>query len=184
MSISIPYRPPTPPTPLRERVNLRIIVFIAIFTFLIGAPLAVYLRAVITGGVEKRGDYYEVDLKAMSTFMFDQENGRTEDVPPQWRALDGQVIAMKGEVAPGSLTAAGVDEKFDLVYSVATCCFTGEPQIQHFVKVTLPPTAKRTGGSSKAFEVKGKLRVEVTRDPATQKINGVYHIVADSVQAL
>src|SRR4051812_36721398 len=126
--------------PLAERFNLRVLTFVAVFGFLLGVPAYLYLDMALTGGIKNKGDYYEVDLKAMSTFPFDQSNGRIEDVPKRWRELDGKTVTMVGEIAPGSQSAAGVDQKFDLVYSVAKCCFTGSPQIQHFVKVTLPPS--------------------------------------------
>lgn len=174
----------TPTIPLRERFNFRILTFIGIFAFLLGVPLYLALDSVISGGVKKVGDVYEVDLKAMSTFPFDQQNGRIEDVPAKWRELNDKTIEMRGELAPGTYSAVGLDAKFDLVYSVAKCCFTGEPQIQHFIKVSLPPNAKANVRSDGTIVVRGKLRVDVTRDPETQKINGVYHVVADEVYSL
>ena len=174
----------TPSIPLRERINFRIITFIAIFAFLLGAPLYIYLDSMISGGLKNRGNYFEVDLKALSDIPFDQDNGRVEDVPAKWRELDGKIVELKGEVATGTFSASGVDGRFDLVYSVSKCCMTGTPLIQHFIKVTIPPSAKRDVQSDGAIIVRGKLKVEVTRDPETRKINGVYHVLADEVYSL
>lgn len=174
----------TPAIPLKERINFRIITFIAIFGLIFGYVLYLALDSAISGGLKNRGSYFEVDLKAMSTFPFDQDNGRIEDVPPRWRELDGKVVQMVGEIAPGSFTAVGVDGKFDLVYSVAKCCMTGTPQIQHFIKVTVPPGAKAERTTDGAVIVRGKLRVEVTIDPETKKINGVYHVIAEDIHSV
>jgi hypothetical protein len=176
--------PPPIRRPLSERFNLRILVFVAVFGFLIGFPAYVYLRSVLSGGIEQRGDYYEVDLKAMSVFPFDQENGKVEDVPQKWRDLDGKTVVLVGEMAPGTQRASETDQKFDLVYSVAKCCYSGTPQIQHFIKVTTPPTATVNYTGMGALQVRGKLRVQVTRDPETNKIDGVYHVVADRVESI
>ena len=174
----------SPTIPLSERFNFRIITFIVIFAFLLGAPLYIYLDSLISGGLKNRGNYFEVDLKAMSDITFDQDYGRLEDVPPRWRELDGKTVEMTGEIAPGSFSAAGVDNKFDLVYSVSKCCMTGTPLIQHFIKVTVPQTAKTDVHSDGSIVVRGKLRVDVTRDPETKKINGVYHVTASEISSL
>lgn len=170
--------------PLAERFNLRIVTFVAVFAFLLGVPAYIYLETTLTGGIKKQGDYYVVELKAMSTFPFDQEDGRIEDVPKRWRELNGKTVEMVGEVAPGSTTATGVDQKFDLVYSVAKCCFTGTPQIQHFVKVTVPPSAEVKLTSEGSMQVRGTLKVDVTRDPETGKVTGVYHVTADRIASM
>ena len=176
--------PAQPKRPLSERFNLRIVAFVAVFAVLLGIPIYLYLDAALTGGIKKQGDAYAVDLKAMSTFPFDQENGRQEDVPQRWRDLDGKTVVMTGEIAPGSTSAAGVDQKFDLVYSVAKCCFTGTPQIQHFVKITVPPDAKTSITTDGTLQVRGVLHVKVTRDPEQGKVTGVYHVTAAAIESL
>lgn len=180
MSISVPTS--VQPS-LRERVNVRILVFVSIFALLLGWPIYLFLDSTISGGLKNRGDYYEVDLKAMSDFSFPQNDGTLDDVPKKWRELDGKTIVMQGEVAPSTLRATGLDDQFQLVYSVAKCCYSGPPQIQHFVQVTVPRDASIDLGSG-VVRVKGKLKVDVTRDPETGKINGVYHVVADGVTAV
>src|SRR4051812_46583827 len=99
MSMSIPS---SPSVPLSERINWRIIIFVAVFVALLGWPLYTFLDASISGGIKNHGDYYEVDLKAMSSFPFDQKDGRIDDVPQQWRELNGKTVVMEGEIAPGT----------------------------------------------------------------------------------
>ena len=160
-----------------------ILIFVGIFAFLLGVPMYLFLDSVISGGLKNRGSYFEVDLKALSTFPFDQENGQIDDVPLRWRELDGKTVELRGEIAPGTLTSSGVDGKFDLVYSVSKCCFTGSPQIQHFIKVTVPQDTKVQVNSDKVI-VRGKLHVNVTKDPETGKINGVYHVTSQEITSI
>jgi hypothetical protein len=182
MSISIPTTPSSAPA-FRERFNLRLLGFIAIFAALLGWPLYLYLDATLTGGVKNRGNYFEVDLKAMSDFRFSDTEGTIDDVPKKWRELNSKTIVLEGEIAPGGFDSLRARGQFDLVYSVQNCCYSGPPQIQHFVKVTVAPTATFEPGGG-AVRVKGTLKVDVTRDPETGKVNGVYHVLADGVSAV
>src|SRR5688572_17199334 len=85
--------------PLSERINLRMIAFIAIIGVLVGYPVYVMIDAQVSGGIKSAaGGYKQVDLKAMSTFTFDQTNGTINDVPEKWRALDGQKVILEGEM--------------------------------------------------------------------------------------
>ncbi len=165
-------------------MNLRVIVFIGIFGLIFGPIVWLAVDSAVSGGLKNKGNYYEVDLKAMSDFPFDQENGRVDDVPTRFRALDGKTVQLIGEVAPTGFTADGVDAKFELVYSVAKCCMTGTPQIQHFVKVTVPPDVRPELQREGSIMVRGTLHVDVTKDPETNKINGVYHVTAQEVSSL
>jgi hypothetical protein len=167
-----------------RRINWRILTFVAIFGVLLGMPIYVYLDSVISGGIKNRGEYFEVDLKAMSSFPFDDMNGTVDDVPEKFRALDGKKVVLRGEIAPSSFNAVGADNYFQLVYSVAKCCYSGPPQIQHFVQSTIrpdvPASAVRFGSASQVL-VTGTLSVRVTRDE-TNKINGVYHLNVESIR--
>jgi hypothetical protein len=175
----------TPPAP--RRFNTRILAFVLIFGLLLGLPLYVFIDTALSGGVKKRGDgVFEVNLQAMSNFVFDQTNGTLDDVPPKWRELDGKRIITEGEIAPGTLQSRGLDQEFELVFSVAKCCFSGPPQIQHFVQVDVPQknleSVKWDGASRVRLE--GVLKVNITRDPTTNAITGVYHITADKLDSL
>jgi len=119
--------------PLSQRINFRIIVFLLAILAPIGYVVYIYVDAVVSGGIHNRGDYVEADLKAMSLFPFDQTNGTINDVPKQWRALDGKRVQVVGEMYVRN-SAGGEIRNFELVYSIAKCCFSGPPQIQHFVQ--------------------------------------------------
>ena len=167
------------PPPMASRVTPRMILFLLVVLALVGYPIYVFVEAAVTGGIRDRGDYKEVDLKAMSLFHFDQNSGTIDDVPAKWRALDGQKVVVVGEMwepySAGNLVAG-----FELVYSIAKCCFSGPPQIQHFVQSRVVP-GKTVGYHSGPVEVTGTMRVKVTRDELG-KITGVYHMDVESVR--
>src|SRR5687767_4748144 len=113
----IDYQAPVK-VPLGQRINFRVILFATVVLFVIGYPAYLIIEMQVTGGVKQlSGGYKEVDLKAMSSFQFDQINGKLEDVPEKWRKLDGQKVVLYGEIAP--MTSAGPEiNEFQLCYSV------------------------------------------------------------------
>lgn len=183
MSIPVPYASGSTPS-LRERVNMRLVVFVGVFALIFGFIAWTWLEATLTGGIKHAGDHVEVDLKAMSSFPMNQQTGTINDVPPEFRALDGKTVVLVGEQAPGATQTDGMARKFDLVYSVQNCCYTGDPQIQHFVHITVPPEAAIKVGSGRMLRVKGVLKVDVTRDAELNKITGVYHVTASEIESI
>ena len=177
---TIDYRGPhTDKVPLRERFNLRMIFFIGFVALLIGYPVYVMIDMQVTGGVKQLSSgYTEVDLKAMSTFGFDQSNGTIDDIPQKWRELDGKKIVVHGEMWEPQGAGDSVS-RFELVYSIAKCCFSGPPQIQHFVH------AKAKDGASFGYyqgtvEVKGVLHVNVKKEAGA--VTSVYQMDVEDVQ--
>jgi hypothetical protein len=158
------------------------IIFVAVVLALIGTPVYIYLDNALTGGIHNRGDRLEVDLKSMSNFPFDQANGTVNDIPKQFRDLDGKRIVVTGEIYAPDSASADLDH-FDLVYSIAKCCFSGPPQIQHFVhsKVKDGGTVPYVNG---LVEVVGVLKVDVQKNPETGKISQVYAMDIESVKPL
>jgi len=166
--------------PLSERLNLRMIGFIAVIAVLVGYPVYVMIDQQLSGGIKQAaGGYQEVNLKAMSTFTFDQVNGTLEDVPKKWRELDGQKVILHGEMYQPFY--AGYDEvdRFDLVFSIATCCVTSTPQVQHFVKAQALP-GRSIRYYDQPVEVHGILRVNVKREEG--RVSSVYQLDVESVQ--
>jgi len=164
--------------PLSQRINVRLIVFLLAIIAPIGWVVYTYVDEVVTGGIHNRGDYIEADLKAMSLFPFDQNNGTISDIPKQWRDLDGKRVQVRGEMwAPGS--AAPEVKNFQVVYSIAKCCFSGPPQIQHFVqaKATKDPIPYVDG----LVEITGTLHVDVKHGP-DGKITQVYALDVDHAE--
>jgi hypothetical protein len=164
--------------PLGRRINVRLIIFAAVVLGLVGYPLYLYLESEITGGVRNvGGGYKEVDLKALSSFAFDQEHGTNNDVPRKWRDLNGQKVILFGEIwAPNSASPDLTD--FELCYSIAKCCFSGPPQVQHFVKSR--PAKGTVPYYSGLVKVKGTLYVDVKSGPG--KVASVYQMDVEGVE--
>ena len=180
---TIDYRgPAVEKVPLRERLNLRMIFFIAFIALLIGYPVYVMIDMQVTGGVKQLSSgYTEVDLKAMSTFGFDQNNGTIDDIPQKWRDLDGQKVVMYGEIWQPLTAGDGRVGAFDLCYSIAKCCFSGPPQVQHFVKCRVMPD-RVAYPYPNLVKVTGTLHVNVVRDGEGGKISQVYAMDVVSVE--
>ncbi len=167
--------------PLSSRINLRMVAFACFVLVLIGFPLYWYLDVALSGGVKDAGNgYLQVDLMTMVSFPFDQHNGTVDDVPPKWRQLDGKKVILVGEMAPMQSAAPEIDS-FDLVYSVAKCCFTGEPQAQHFIhsKVVGGKKVPYYGGLVKA---RGTLHVDVRKSAENGKIDSVFTFDVEDVE--
>jgi hypothetical protein len=167
--------------PLSQRVNLRMIVFGAVMALLIGTPLYIYVDSAISGGIKDAGGgYLAVNLKHMSSFVFDQQNGTVNDVPQKWRELDGKKVILVGEMW-NAQDAGNSLGSFELCYSIAKCCFSGPPQVQHFVQSTVPAgrTARYYNGPVK---VRGTLRVNIVKDPQAGKVDSVYQLDVESVE--
>ncbi|HZZ45094.1 MAG TPA: hypothetical protein VFE58_19310 [Tepidisphaeraceae bacterium] len=171
-----------PKVPLSERINIRMIVFASVVLLLIGTPVYIYLDSVLSGGIHHHGDIIEVDLKAMSNFPFDQQNGTINDIPKEFRDLDGKRVQVQGEIYAPDSASENIDH-FDLVYSIAKCCFAGPPQIQHFVhsKVKDGGTVPYMNGLVQAV---GILKVDVKHDEKTGKVSQVYAMQIESVKQL
>lgn len=168
--------------PLSERINIRMIIFASVVLLLIGTPVYIYLDSVLSGGIHHEGNLDVVDLKAMSNFPFDQVNGTIEDIPKQWRDLNGKRIQVNGEMYINDSAAPQVDH-FELVYSIAKCCFNGPPQIQHFVhsRVVDNGTVPNVTG---LVQVVGILKVDVKKDPISGKVGQVYAMDVESLKPL
>ncbi len=165
--------------PLSERINVRMIVFCALVALVVGLPTYIFVHEKLTGGIVDLGNgVKQVDLKAMSNFSFNQKNGTINDVPPQWRALNGQKVQLYGEMWTGNSAAPEI-EYFDLVYSIAKCCFSGPPQIQHFVASTSAkqgPMPYIPG----LVKVTGTLHVNVKQGDG--KVDSVYQLDVESIE--
>lgn len=173
----VDYHPRPKPTG-GSAINPRIIVFVLVIVGIFGTLGYWWWSVAGTHGITQRGDAYQVDLKSMSTFPFDQRHGTLDDVPPRYRELDGKKVILIGEMWAPNASSPRLD-KFELVYSIAKCCFSGPPQIQHFVQssATNGPIPFYSG----LVRVTGTLKVDVTKDP-DGKITGVYHVAVDSVE--
>jgi hypothetical protein len=175
------FEPPKPS--LIRRINLRMVLIAGLVLFVVGAPFSIWLRQFVTGGIIKHSDYYEVNLKAMSSFDLDQVNGQPSDIPAKFRALEGKRVLLVGEMWDPH--GAGDDSLsyFQLVYSKTKCCFNGPPLAQHFVDsfVNKGKTAYYYGWGM--VDVWGTLHVKFRRDPGGV-IKSVYAVDVDEVDPL
>ena len=166
--------------PLSQRINPRVLIFAAVILLVIGYPLYIFISESVTGGVHDYGSFKLVDLKAMSNFEMDQYTATADSIPPQWRALDGQKVALDGEIwdAQG---AGDKLKKFQLCYSIAKCCFNGPPKVQHFVDSTVADNAS-VNYSDNLVRVTGTLHVKVKHDDGSPKITSIYQLDVDKVE--
>jgi hypothetical protein len=167
--------------PLTERINLRMILFAAIVLFLVGWPIYTFLSETLTHGIHNRGSYKEVDLKAMGFFEFDPTNASLKDVPPQYRALDGQKVQLSGEVFSPNV-ARGELSEFTLVYSIQKCCYGGPPKVQERVFATVAPGKSVEFTDATYHDVVGTLHVTMKRDEQKGEVVEVYHLDVDSMK--
>ena len=167
--------------PLTDRINLRMILFTGIVLFLIGWPVYTFLSEYLTGGVHNRGDYLEVDLKAMGNFAFDPAAATKADVPEKYRALDGKKVKLSGELF-SPYQSKGKLSQFTLVYSIQKCCFGGEPRVQERVFATVAPDKSVEYAGAGNHDVIGTLHVTMKQSAESKGIvEEVYHLDVDSV---
>lgn len=191
---TIPHNPPgepgqttaglTSPAPAAPRrrptINVRMILFVLIvsapFVYIVGSAVMYS----ITGGITDRGAYKEVDLKALGNFPFNAEEGSVEQVPPQYRSLDGQRVMLRGFMfQPEDVGAKG--RRFQFVYDVNKCCFNGPPLVQERVFAHAKQDAKIYDQYTLA-DVVGVLRVRPIKEPATGKVISLFDLDVESTK--
>jgi hypothetical protein len=172
-----------PYVPLRERVNLRMVLF---FLAVSAVPLALAYSALdyfINQGINRSGEFLMVDLKAIGNFPFDQQDGKLEDVPKRYRELDGKKVKLQGYMW-GHRSAGDRGSEFQFVYNVNECCFKGPPQVQERVYAYAKGKSLRLFSMSQFAEITGVLHVRLVRDEATGAIYSVYDLNVESTKAL
>ncbi|HEV8292594.1 MAG TPA: hypothetical protein VGP94_11755 [Tepidisphaeraceae bacterium] len=170
--------------PLSERINLRMVIFFAVILIPIGYMVYLFADTWRTHGIwdardSRYGSYKKVDLKAMSMFQLNQTYATDADIPAEYRALEGKRVMLVGEqYLRGS--SRGTQLEFDLVYSIAKCCFNGPPQIQHFVKCKALP-GKNIDTYVGLVKAVGILHVGVQIENG--RVASVYRMDVESVEA-
>jgi hypothetical protein len=166
----------------RGGVNPRVLLFLAIVLLPVLGVGYIAVSGAMSGGVRELPDgTVFVDLKRMSDFDFHPAVGTIEDVPEQWRQLDGERVVLEGQMWEPSRVDGGVKD-FELVYSIDDCCFSGEPKIQHFVQASVNDGNEVRYHGDDYVRVVGTLKVDVTRENG--RVNGVYHLAVDDVEPL
>ena len=161
-----------------ERINLRMIVFIAVIGCFIGYPIYQCLRLALTHGIIHHDGYSEVDLKSMVSFEMDPDLGSEADVPADIRKLDGTKVLLEGEMWTPNGAGANVDN-FVLVYSISQCCSGTQRKVQHMVTSTVPP-GKQVSFYSGRVRVLGTLHIKAEREGG--RIQSLFKLDVDSVE--
>lgn len=163
-------------------MNMRIVAFILIIGGLVGALTYPFIHSAVTRGIEAQSDgSLKIDLQHISLFEFDPMNGKLEDVPADFRKLDGKRVEFYAEIAPPTFGPKTDPKAFELVFSVAKCCMTTSPKVQHFVQTRMADNGKfeSSGGQ---VRVRGIFHVKITHDADTGKANGIYHFDCDQME--
>ena len=177
----VDYNPrPTPKRKLPAWMNPRVAIFVGVFGLILGAPVYMFMDEALSGGIHHRADgVIDADLKTLSLFPLDQQNGKTEDVPERFRELSGKKVALVGQMyAPGA--SGDYVGQFQLCYSIAKCCFSGPPQVQHFVKTEAAKPGTPIPYYNGLVRCTGTMTVDVTRD--ADKVSSVYHLKLDDIE--
>jgi len=167
--------------PITDRINVRLLTVIVVFSLLVGIPVYSFVKTQLTHGIQKDGDLYRVDLKKMGYFAFDEFGGTLNDVPPDFRKLDGKQVALEGFIYPMEASGDRV-HSFQLVYNIQKCCFSGPPQVQERVFAVVPNgTVENSGEEIRAI---GTLHVVLKEDKETHKILTVYTMDVKRIEPL
>jgi hypothetical protein len=169
--------------PLSERINARMVIFFAVILIPIGYMVYLFADTWRSHGIwdasdARYGSYKKVDLKAMSLFQLNQTYATDADIPAEYRALDGKRVMLVGEQYVTG-RSRGSQVEFDLVYSIAKCCFNGPPQIQHFVKCK-PMPGKNIETYVGLVKAVGILHVGVQIENG--RVASVYRLDVESVE--
>lgn len=107
----------------------------------------------------KPGETYEIAIKDLGNFEYDQEKGG--NLPADVKQLTGARLRLHGFMIP--MDQAENITQFALVPSLFACCFGQPPQIQHTIVVNCP---KRTtvGYCPDEIIVEGTLKVDEKKD--------------------
>jgi hypothetical protein len=178
MSNVVDYQPIK--RPIGERINFRMLTIVAVFSLLVGIPVYKFVKVQMSHGIERDGDLLRVDLKTLGNFSFNDTTGTIENIPPDFRKLDGKRVALEGFIwAP---TGAGEKvNSFQFVYNIAKCCFGGPPQVQKRVFAFAP----KEGVDYLPDEIRiiGILHLDLRKDEVG-KIEKVYTIDVEKTEPL
>jgi len=162
---------------------IRVGIISALVLSLVGYAMKVTYESVYKNGVVKDGDFYRVELKAMSNFEMDQRLGTVQDIPAPFRELDGKKVIFEGEVAATGMIAGAKTDELVVCYSVAKCCVSGAMKVQHFVLCS-PAAGRRVSsfGYGDAVKVYGTLHIKAKQDGGT--ITSIFQMDVDKVEPL
>jgi hypothetical protein len=165
----------------RGQINVRMLMLVTAIAILVGIPAFKLVKGQINHGVENVGDHFDVNLKSLGNFQFDDKAGTLENVPALYRKLDGKRVVLEGFVAPPTSADRAINE-FQFVYNIQTCCFGGPPLVQErvFARVPNNQTIEYTG---EEIRIIGVLHVSADKDEVG-KIEKVYTMDVERAEPL
>jgi hypothetical protein len=129
-------------------------------------------------GFETQGQVYQVDLKQLGEFQFDDLTGTINDIPPRFRDLDGRQIALEGFIFPLTAESNKIRD-FQFVYNVQS---HSPPRVQQRVFCHV------VDGTIDAFtdevRITGTFHIPLNKDKDTGKIVTVYTMDVNRVEQL
>jgi hypothetical protein len=180
MSTVVDYQPVK--RPIGERINFRMLTIVVVFSLLVGVPVYHFVKAQMSHGIERDGDLLRVDLKSLGNFPFNDMTGTLDNVPVDYRNLDGKRVALEGFVVPLN-DAADKVTAFQFVYNIQKCCFGGPPLVQERVF----GNANKIGGidyfPAQETRIYGTLHVKTERS-SMGKIESLYTMDVESEEQL
>jgi hypothetical protein len=169
--------PAGPFSPWRH-LKLQTALILASASFVLAYPVYTVLEQAVTHGIHQQGGLLAVDMMAMSRFKFDESAGTDSDIPKVYRDLDGKRVMLSGEIYLPNTTSGALD-RFQLVYSIASCCFAGPPRVPCFVNATVPP-GRECDYIPGIVNVTGILHVGVER--VDGQVGSVYRMDVEQVK--
>lgn len=166
-----------------RRINVRMIVFLAVAAAPFAWFLYVFLDSTLTGGIHHHAKYDDVDLKSLGYFEFDEMASSLDGVPAKWRALDGKRVSLQGFMwAPDA--AGPMIRDFQFVYSISKCCFGGPPRVQERVFAHVPDNIQPVPYFGDMARIVGVLHVKLEKEPTTGKVIKLYTIDVDEAEKM
>jgi hypothetical protein len=159
--------------PPAGQINIRLALLIAAFATLIGYPVYGLVRQTLSGGVTRTGHHFDVDLKSLGNFRFNDMTGQLADIPAKYLALDGKEVALEGLMYAENV-AGDRAKSFQFVYNIQKCCIGAPPQVQE--RVFAAASGAGIPIRSDIFRIIGTLHVRIVHDKDTGRIVQVYSI--------
>jgi hypothetical protein len=170
------------PVKKRSRINLRAIIFAAVLLLPLGWMVKTYVTLTVSKGIENTTrygkDYKTVDLKSLGNFAFNDQVDSEQQVPREYRDLDGKKLLLSGQMF--SNDGALRSNSFQLVYSIQKCCFNGPPQVQERVFCKIP-NGKLVPIFDDLTDVYGTLHVRAQREAG--KVISLYDLDVERIES-
>lgn len=154
----------------------------ATFVLLLGFPIL--LVATTDHGINHFHRVWEVDLKQLGNFQFNDLKGNLKDIPQRFRDLNGKVVSIEGFMIFANGPSNDKVQDFELVYEIQPG-IDGGPAMQPVQRrIFAHITTTALNYSSDEIRVIGTLHVAPNRDKDTGRIISIYTMDVNRVEPL